>query len=197
MANLTTELEAVNLILGTVGQQPVNALDDSRADVRIAQNILSEISRTVQAEGWRFNTEYEVPLPLNVDGEIELGNNVIRVEVKRVNLTNQTPVMRGQKLYDAYNRTYVFTAPLKASIVYLLDFNDLPEAARNYIAVRTARVYQQRFLGVENIYKYSLQEELLARANMLRHESDTGNYTVFDNNSAIDRKSFRNRKWRN
>ena len=53
----TTKLMAVNTILSTVGEAPVNNLTAVTADVRIAESVLDEVSREVQSAGWHFNTE--------------------------------------------------------------------------------------------------------------------------------------------
>ena len=60
----TTELIAVNEILASVGQGPVNTLDDTNPDVAIIQRTLKQISREVQTEGWSFNKEYKIKTKL-------------------------------------------------------------------------------------------------------------------------------------
>ena len=56
----STELDAVNSVLMSVGESPVNTLSTQSPEVSIAQNTLRQIAREVLAEGWVFNTEYEV-----------------------------------------------------------------------------------------------------------------------------------------
>ena len=50
--------DAVNEMLGAVGQAPVNTLEQSNPDVALAYATLMTVSREVQAEGWTFNKEY-------------------------------------------------------------------------------------------------------------------------------------------
>lgn len=58
----TTELEAVNVMLGAIGEAPLaagadlTALSADDANVEQAVNILRETVREVLAAGWRFNT---------------------------------------------------------------------------------------------------------------------------------------------
>jgi hypothetical protein len=54
---VSTELDAVNQILSSVGQAPVTTLDLQNPEVSIVLNTLREINKQVQAEGWIFNTE--------------------------------------------------------------------------------------------------------------------------------------------
>ena len=63
----TTELEAVNTILSTIGEAPINSLTGTLpVDATTAKNILSEINREVQSAGWKWNTHYKVPLNFKV-----------------------------------------------------------------------------------------------------------------------------------
>ena len=59
----TTELEAVNTILSTIGEAPLSTLTGSLpVDGTTAKNILSEIRREVKSAGWHCNTEDKVDL---------------------------------------------------------------------------------------------------------------------------------------
>jgi len=58
----STELDAVNSILMSVGESPVNTLDTQSPEVVIAQSTLRQVCREIQSEGWSYNTEYEFPL---------------------------------------------------------------------------------------------------------------------------------------
>jgi hypothetical protein len=54
-----TELDAVNAMLGAIGQAPLTTLEGTLpTDVQIALNILRRTTTEVQAKGWRFNSEF-------------------------------------------------------------------------------------------------------------------------------------------
>jgi hypothetical protein len=53
----STELDAINQILSSVGQAPVTTLDLQNPEVFTAVNTLREQSKQVQLEGWSFNIE--------------------------------------------------------------------------------------------------------------------------------------------
>lgn len=63
----TTELEAVNTMLGSIGEAQLPSATDlstaTQTDVTLAKNILLNACREVQTLGWRFNTEYGVEVP--------------------------------------------------------------------------------------------------------------------------------------
>lgn len=177
MANLTTLLDAVNICIMTSGEQPVNSLDESRADVQIAKKIIEDTSLDIQANGWRFNEEYDVPLTTNASNEIALPNNTIRVEVTS-GPSDTTVVIRGAKLYDTKNRAYTFKAgtQFKATVTYALDFAELPQAARKYIAAKAARIFTDRFVGDNALAQYARDEENRLLVVLQRHETQTGDY---------------------
>ena len=59
----TTELECINIMLAAIGEAPINSLVGTLpVDARIAQSTLTEVNKSVQSEGWSFNTETDVTL---------------------------------------------------------------------------------------------------------------------------------------
>ena len=65
MPTLTTQLEAVNSMLGHIGEAPVDSIATPSSlpiSASTALTILDEVSREVQSDGWHFNTEYDVTL---------------------------------------------------------------------------------------------------------------------------------------
>lgn len=191
----TTKIQAVNIMLATIGSAPVNTLSGSNsADVAMAQQTLDEVSLTVQSHGWHFNTEEDRELvPDPVTKEVVVGNNIILCDVDYPNNNNNDldVVLRGTKLYDKKNRTYQFTETLKAKVVTALEWDDLPQPARSYIMIRAARIFQDRAVGSEKHHTYTLRDEIMALSQLKRFEGETGDYSIFDNydvSRVIDRR---------
>lgn len=167
----TTELEAVNIILSGIGEAPVNSLSDMTADVSLARNILAEISRETQTEGWQWNTEDDYPLtPDAAKGEIKLPPTAIRVHFREPDDRELT--IRGQRVYDRVNHSFIFSPGVRilVTLTLLLPFEDLPEAARRYITLKAARVFQERTVGSGTLYDFQQADEARARALMLADE---------------------------
>jgi len=62
----STELEAVNICLGVIGEQPVDSVPESGiSKATLARDILYELSREVQLEGLACNTDTEYELTPN------------------------------------------------------------------------------------------------------------------------------------
>ena len=78
----TTELEAVNSMLATIGEAPVNSITGTLPlDASLAKNTLNEINREVQSAGWHFNMRYDYTLSLDTDNKIPLADNIMRVDL--------------------------------------------------------------------------------------------------------------------
>lgn len=177
----TTELEAVNTLLACIGESPVNSLTvSSTSDVALAKRVLSEVNRKVQSDGWDFNVEKEVELAKDNTGLVTFPLNTLRAYVDKTRYSDIDPVVRGNRLYDRKNRTYVFDRNIVCTLITLLDFTDLPQTAREYITIRAARIFVDRAVGDNSLRSYTLQEEgdakrALARDQAIKRELNTLN----------------------
>jgi Tail tubular protein len=185
----TSELDAVNIMLGTIGESPINSLDAAAGvvDAVTARSILAEVSVQVQEEGWHFNTETEFELTPSLDSqEIYVPANCIEVDTSPYDKDYDVAI-RGQRLYDRTNKTYKFAKSLKCDLTILLEFNELPQAARHYITIRAARVFQQRVIGSNILGSFTQQDELAALRSMRRYEARTADYNILTSNYSVMR----------
>jgi len=171
-----TELQAVNVLLTTIGESPVNTLTGNQVtDVTIANQVITEVSREVQAQGWHFNTEDKVVLSRDVANNIIIPSDVARIDTPNFNTT-----IRGGKLFNLTDRTYVFSSSVEASIVYFQDFAVLPEVVKNYISTRASRIFSDRMLNSETIHKMVSRDEQKALTDLKAFESDTADFNMMD-----------------
>jgi hypothetical protein len=178
---LTTQLEAVNVMLGNIGESPVTALSPLSSlpvSAQTAISVLDEVSRDVQSEGWHFNTVNKVTLSPNVNGEIFLTDDVLHIDTLD---HSKDIVQRGQQLFDRGENTLVFDNDLKVTVTYLLDFTELHEQARRYITLKASRVFQGRIVGSQELEQQILREELKARQNLEEADGIGSDRTIFDN----------------
>ena len=180
----TSELEAVNTILSTIGESPLNSLSGSLpVDGTIAKNVLSEVSREVQSQGWHFNTHYKVTLSRDTNNKIPLATNIVRVEIdpRKYSKVSYDIVQRNNELYNlAKNEETFDTNFTDATVVYLLPFDEIPEQAKRYITIRSARVFHDRTLGANTLHKFSSEDEARSLSVMKQAEMATGDNTIFD-----------------
>ena len=180
----STELEAVNVILSTIGEAPLNSLSGSLpVDGTMAKNVLSEISREVQSSGWHFNTHYKSTLTRDTNNKIPVATNVVRVELdpNLVSKADYDLVQRDGFLFNMAKNTDIFDRNFEdVTQVLLLPFNEIPEQAKRYITIRSARVFHDRTLGANTLHKFSQEDEKQALSILRNAEMRTGDYTIFD-----------------
>jgi Autographiviridae tail tubular protein Gp11 len=120
-----------------------------------------------------FNTEKDYSLDPDVDNNIVIPANILTVITDK---WDGDFVQRGTKLYDRGDHTFTIERSLKAKVVLLFGFEELPEVARNYIAVRAARIFQDNAEGLADAHTYSQQDELSAWIALQNYEAETGDY---------------------
>jgi hypothetical protein len=183
VTNLTSELEAINVLLSVADEAPVQSLTvTGLLPLTNARAALDEVSRLVQSGGWKFNTEYDYPLTRETDNTIKVPGNAVKVDVNDEYLGSCDPVQRGLKLYDAKNHSYTYTTDLKATVVFLLPWDELPQPARHYIMVKAARTFQAREMGSESIDRFTDADEQAALLAFSSHENDVGDHNVLNGN---------------
>lgn len=173
-----TELDAVNIMLANIGEQPANQLDESGiSEVSIAQQMLHNVSRQIQAKGLRCNSETNYTLPLDVNGEIILPSNTLKVDASDPSLD---VCQRDGKLYDREKHTFIFTKPVDVDITFFLPFEQLPQSVRDYITIVAARQFQVRWLGSETLSALTEDDERKAYLALIDEEIDTGDFNIFN-----------------
>lgn len=172
MLFISTELDAVNALLASVGDAPVNSLDDTQSiDVYNALRMLEEMSRQIQRRGWQFNTE------LNVTLKPDVKNKQIRYNPTWIQLfsTNyKVYVKRGDYLYNLTDKTLVFDKDIIVNIIEAVDFEDMPDCFKSYITAKAAIKFQSRYLGDTNVSQMLVAESNEAYADIVQYTIDTG-----------------------
>ena len=172
-----TTLDAVNNMLLAVNALPVTILDESIAEVKIALQVLNQTTELVLSSGWHFNTEENVELTPDADGNIYIPLNAIFVDP-----TDKTKdyIIKDGKLYDKASHSFVFDEPVKVTIIYNYSFENLPIYAQKYIAEKAARIYIAQTFGDPQLYQYQSQEEIEAYTNLVSHELEAGDYNMLN-----------------
>ena len=178
---VSTELDAVNQILSSVGQAPVTALDLQNPEVAIVVNTLREVSRQVQLEGWTFNTERGYKLERDVNtNKIAYPANMLSIDTNVAEYQDKYHVVRREGfLYDLYEHTDIFTEDIIADIVWYFDFQHLPPAAQAYITAKAARMCATKMVGDRELNVLLQEQEEMTRASLVDHECQQGDYSMF------------------
>lgn len=186
------KLEAVNICLSAMGEPTVNSLDSAAIDAQMASDIIDETARSVQGIGWHWNREQHTLTP-DSNGYLTLPANVLRVDTAGANKSTDV-VQRNFRLYNRGDDTYVFSKPIVVDMYVALPFEDIPFAAKNFVAIRSARLLQQRALGSETLYKFDAADEQRAWAVLCQEEAEVsdGNmlYDSWSTSSIMNRAFF-------
>jgi len=177
----STELDAVNQILSSVGQAPVTTLDLQNPEVAIVLTTLREVNTQVQAEGWHFNVEHHYTFsPDSATKEIPYPVNVLQLDTSRDSHRDAyNPIRRNGKFYDKFNHTYEWDKAITADVTWLFDFDDVPPAIQLYITARAARLAANKMVGDANLSQLLQEQELQTRAAAIEYDCNQGDYSVF------------------
>ena len=175
----TTELECINIMLAAIGEAPINSLVGTLpVDARIAQSTLTEVNKSVQSEGWSFNTETDVTLTRDGSNHVNLPTDVLRVDANIHQHPTIDPIQRGLKLYDRQNNKYEFDEDLICTVVYFRDFSEIPEPARYYMNIKAARIFVDRLVSDQGLRTYTQQDEVRARAILMETDLANGDHNM-------------------
>ena len=173
------ELEAVNILLSVIGEAPIDSLSDITvneiSDSALARKTLHEVSRDVQAEGWSWNTDNGVTYVPDAQNHINIPESALKVVFSTSKYGMDQYVVRGLRVYDRNAHTYEIDQSVVANaVVTYLDWDEIPHAAAQYVTIRAARIYSDRYLNSNAIYVYTAQDEQYARAMLIRSEERGG-----------------------
>lgn len=183
----TTELTAVNAMLATVGEAPINSLNDLGViDAITARSTLHEVTREICVEGWDFNTDENYPLipegfaPFHV----KTPPNALSVVPN-----DSTITVRAERLYKKSDFSFNFqgTDEVLCQVIWGLSFEELPEVTRQYVAIRAGRRFQNRAVASELIYTLTADDE---RKAMWAHKR--ANTRIRRKKYLLDSQSVRN-----
>jgi hypothetical protein len=202
---LTSELDAVNQMISSMGEAPVTTLVPSPSiDVDNALAALNEADKQVQRKGWEWNREYAFPLQLAADGTCPLPANILRVvaayespptDVDIPDSGVQLPgplgpslkvVARGLQLYDQINQTYVFqNGPIYVDTIVRLQWDLLPETARAAIALTALGKFQSRSQQSSIVLQFNPQDLKEAMADLQNQQDDESQQNSIDGNNNV------------
>ena len=179
-----TELTAVNSILGSIGQSPITSLTTgnplANPEIALIHNLLMEVTKDVQNEGWHFNKEDHVKISPDTNGNFIIPTNYLRYDVHEgLYDRNRDVVRKDGKLYDNVLHTDVFTQDMYFDITYLLAIDDVPPAIQRYIISRASVRAATQLVSNSDLVKLLKLEEEQTKASALEYDCEQGDHTFF------------------
>jgi hypothetical protein len=180
MATRTSLLDAVNQMLSCIGGAAVVTIDTDNPEVQSAVAILEETTRTVLAEGWNFNTEYEYPFAPDTNKQILVPSNLISFTPSfGKHGADYQIVERQGKLYDKLKHSYSFNESIYCDVIWGFEFTDCPQPFKEYITARSSRAYASRLVSSREQVELIAQDEASCRALCLAYDTETSRPSMF------------------
>lgn len=149
MPALTT-LDVINDMLATLGELPINSVEEGHPMVPTALRILATASAREQAKSWWFNKELTDLVP-DINGHIYLPNDVLRVDPQYTNLNY---VQRGRRLYKPFETSasdkYKFTERVRCWLLRELPFEELPVPAQHVVSYSAQLDFMKAYEADQN-----------------------------------------------
>lgn len=164
---MTTSLEILNHCLSVLGEAPQSSYESTHPSALTSRVVIDGESKELQSRGWWFNKEYSLSLSPDISGEIILPSDTLEV----IPLKDKgNLVRRNGKLYDPINHTYTIGAAVIVDITLLLDIEDLPEMAANYVKHKSAYKLYVNDDGDEQKARRLDRDQAEARAKLMSAE---------------------------
>ncbi|WCE28420.1 hypothetical protein [Vibrio sp. SCSIO 43137] len=168
-------LDAVNELLASIGEAPVNTIGEGLSESRLAQLTLDRASRNLQEKGWWFNTELLTISP-NLRKELALPRNTLSIESM-----NGRYVYRDYKVYDREQSTFRFESDVQLKVVLALEWDFIPQTARTYIVRKACQMFQQQTVGSSQMNAELREEVHLAYVALQEEELEAVPVNLYDN----------------
>ena len=186
-----TDLEAVNRMLASIGQAPVNTIPTSGVgDAAKAAQQLAETARDVQTVGYCWNSDASYTLSPDEDGAILLPSGALDVDAAARTSNIQVrlhPTKEQLALYDGDEHTFVFDDDVDVNIIWGYDFNSLPQPARAYIATAAARRFQAQVVSSVVLDRFNEEDEARAFMLLQRYERRCRDTNSFRRSASLKR----------
>lgn len=178
----SNELDAVNEVLASVGSSPISSLDDDlNVDAINARRIVEATSKEIQAKGWGFNTLSSTALEADIDNLVPCPDSYIRFFSDGYKL-----IRRDGHFFDLVNNTNEFEGGLTVDeLVVELPFDELPATFRKYITAKSARIFQARYVGSDDLSKLLQVDEAEAYMDVVDYDLMQGAYNIYDDDQTI------------
>ena len=159
-------------------------------EVAFIYDLLTEVNKDVQNEGWVWNMERHVKVTPDGNKHLEIPANYLRYDLYDGFADKTFDVVRRKKnvsgtdkylLYDLVNHTYEFTGDKYLDIVYLYPYEELPSVFKRYITYRAAVRAATQLVTNPQLVQLLQTQENLTRAACMEYECNQGDHSYLGN----------------
>ncbi len=210
LAGHLTKLEAVNDILASIGEDPVNSLASGLPDAEQAETFLERESRRIQMKGWHVNTLNSFVIELNAANQFALPDNTLKVD--SVNPSGGRKIasppssgyinaaMRRSAddtkwiLWDADNNleTWTFDTRINVDLVQFIEFANLTPALQIYVWTSAAHRFQKSVMGSAALQQFTLEDVQNSEVDAVNEDMENEDLNIIRDNAHVHAIAFRN-----
>ncbi len=183
---MITKLEAVNLMLEGIGEDPVSSITSGLDDAASAVRILERKQKEVLAQGWQSNTDgvhQDYQWVRDGSNEVLLGDDVLRIDTVR-----QSAYLHGKKkwdtsankykLWDTYNARWTWNSDPYVAVTWNQTWDEMSDALKNYIGHEAAVSFAMAELGSIALREVLKQERDKAWNMLLDEETENQDFNI-------------------
>lgn len=188
-----TKLDAVNLMLSSIGQSPLNTIAGTiPKDAAKAVLALDNALRELLTSGWSFNSDREYPLSPDGNGRIDIPANAIFADPtygEDFTMRYDSGGTPGMRLYDNAERVFTsFTQDVKCDIIWLFEYEQIPQHGRQLVCMKAARKFQAGIVASTILYQFTREMETEAYAGFRRMEKRQKDYNINKYSAGVHRR---------
>jgi hypothetical protein len=205
-----TKLEAVNSMLWSIGESPVQGLSSGLGDAEVAEAVLDRVSRDIQLMGWHCNTLKNYEISKNAGNQFPLPEDTLKVDTVNPSSGRQLSTPRHSAFIDAVMRrsadktkwilfdrdnnseTWTTEDTLTVDLVQFQDFANLTPALQAYVWTAAAHKFQKGAMGSRVLYEYSKEDVDAAMTQAVQEDTDNEDINLIRQNAHVRQIAYRN-----
>ena len=191
------KVQMVNICLNAIGEVPLDSgtiLADLQpgTDGAIARDLISKTMIEVQNEGYYFNIDLAFEFVPDQDGFIAVPANLLRIDPGNTNNRSKI-IFKNGRFYNLDSQDFIFTENLKADAVWIVDYEELPFSAWNYIAYKSAVLFERATIASPDLGRIASINEQSSKLVLDKEHMKYRDYNLL---GAISSRTF-NPNWAN
>lgn len=170
-------LSSLNTMASYLGIPPLLALSDltTEPDFVLAQEILDETTTSVLSIGLPCNTDHLFPL---TEVEALTGFVIVPDGALLCDVDDNNYVERDGLIYNRDLREFTTQINLTATLVFLQEYDPLPEIVKKYIEILASRTLVARIKGDAALLQLTIPDERRVKNDFQRYTFDMGDYNM-------------------
>ena len=189
-----SRLSATNRILTGSGLTPVATLTGPGVspDALTAANFLDEAYNDLIFHDWKFNTLVDQTLEADgVTGEVSLPTGTQYVEFSDELEYSHRPVIRGDRVFDRVNDTYVFGKDLPVrKLVEDVPFEDAPLQFQLYVVKVAENNFVGTHLGEQGAVRHTQESLMMEFRKLNKYRVKIKNSPLMNVPSVLNRSPY-------